>query len=159
MHLASERTVREPSKTRCHECGVDGYEIDWRAETRARVLELGVCLHCLHWLEVVEAKEMHVVVPCVDARGGPGAYAHRPKADEPELRARTGGWGLGCGGTAHYFVLADGTLLLCRNVWNRGDVPPHFRERLPVNARVATLEERESLDWSQAFTHLPRTLG
>lgn len=141
------REVREPSPSPCRECGGEGYEIAWVPETRNRLLELGVCLSCLHWLEVVEERNGHVVVD---------GHAFRPKEDDPDTRVRTGGWGLGCGGAEQHFVLSDGTLLRCCNVWNRGQVPEHFRDRLPDDARRPTPGERDRLDWSRAITHLPR---
>lgn len=139
--------VRKPSETPCTSCGAEGYEIDYRPETVEELARRGICLNCLHWLEVVEARSLHCVID---------GFAYRPKADDPDLRRRTGGWGLGGGGTEHRIVLEDGTLLRCNNMWHRGEVPDLFRDRLPDDARFATAEERESLHWDAAITHLPR---
>lgn len=139
--------IREASTAACRECGAEGYEVGYRPETRRELLDLGVCLSCWHWLGVVEQRSAHVVVE---------GFAFRPKPDMPEARALTGGWGLGAGGVVQHFVLADGTLLRCNNVWNRGPVPEAFKGRLPDDARRATAEDLEALDWSRALTHLPR---
>lgn len=138
--------MREPSSEPCCECGQEGYELDWVPEARDRLLARGTCFYCDFWLEVVERRDSHVVI---------SGTAWRPCADEPELRARTGGWGLGCSGQEHRIVLSDGRLLRCVNLWRRGDVPEIFRGRLPDDARFATATERKGFDWASAITHLP----
>lgn len=139
--------VRKPSTTPCTSCGAEGYETHYVPWTTDKLLTLGICLGCMHWLEIVEHRHLHCVID---------GWAYRPKADRPDVRRLTGGWGLGAGGTESLIVLADGTLLRCNNMWHRGQVPEIFRRRLPDDARFATKDERENLDWTSAITHLPR---
>ena len=105
----------------CRECGKydKAYYIE---ERKAEMEERSLCFKCLFWTQYLEDPRQNIVV-----KGR--AYTDAGAVDLSKRRGFTG-----FGGslfTIHFFT---GATLKTNNLWHRGDVPGHFRDRLPDNA-------------------------
>lgn len=118
--------VREPSQSPCKSCGAVGYELNWIPHVREKLEARGMCHTCDIWEEIIDELTRFVVID---------GTVWAPKKDNPEWRAISGGWGLGCGGRMHLIERFDGELIKCNNLWCRGNVPEMFRDRIPDNAK------------------------
>lgn len=131
---AVEQRFREilPSWLDCGECGAPNNPDGYVAALAKHLREQNVCFGCDFWRK-------RVAEDAADGRGIVASGRHYQIGDESEVegaRRRNGGWGLGCGGTEFTVeYLADGRRVVTHNLWVQGLVPPHFRERLPDNAR------------------------
>lgn len=107
----------------CRECG-DTEDRRFIESVMSKMLERQLCHTCNFWAEWVERK------------------------DEPEV-ARIGGWHYrvhsmtkpgvpahckGFGGRLHTVVWDSGWKATTDDLWGQGEIPAHFRDRLPDNA-------------------------
>lgn len=119
---------------KCRECGKDD-EAYLLEEVREEMLRLRLCHYCLIWYERLE-KQLQNPDKYIIVKGT--AYAI---CEEPPIKER--GWGCGFGGREFRIRFPDGRLVISHNVWCGGDVPAHFRERLPDTAKFEPLPERK----------------
>jgi hypothetical protein len=111
----------------CSDCGKRDL-LEWIPEVRVQLLELGICHSCLHWVDVL--RDMCRILSRTFVAEGT-AYTIG--------RAYKGG---GFGGS-HFTVQwldtdgePTGRVQETCNLWHRGPVPGHWRERLPDTARL-----------------------
>jgi hypothetical protein len=89
------------------------------------LLEARLCFSCNYWLKLVDVKDDPRTV-----RIDGGHYIILPDGDGP-----VGGLFQGFGGRRFTIEFFDGRQAVTNNLWNQGDIPEHFRVRLPDNAR------------------------
>lgn len=109
----------------CVECG-DVLHADYVEPTRTQILERQLCFMCLFWSGYVAAKDepAHVVA---------NGWHYVISPDQPK-----GFRGFeGFGGAAFTVQFHDGREVATRNLWTQGEIPEHFRERLPDNATLS----------------------
>lgn len=110
------RQTLADSPGRCHEC--NGWiETGYSFESMERH---GACFDCSFWLDYVATVDdsTHVIV---------NGYHH------VACNELTGGM-RGFGGRRFAIRFNDGRELVSTNLWEQGQVPEHFRDRLPDNA-------------------------
>lgn len=111
----------------CAECeravNIDGYS----GAVAERMAAEDVCFSCAFWRNLLDAaRERPEDVVRIDGRH----YTIEP--DVPD--ARDAGVLAGFGGERFWIVIGDRHVITC-NLWAQGEIPQHFRERLPDNAR------------------------
>lgn len=118
----------------CRECGQRGV-LGWDHRVEQRMRDRSVCFTCLFWLERTE-RVNDPAIAVVDGKFY--TIAEEPSGDD---RFRPG---LGYGGRRFDIEFHDGRKVVSHNVWFGGEIPAHFRDRLPDNAKV-TENEASSL--------------
>lgn len=109
----------------CTECGSQYEHADYGGEEGDIMRKEGVCFICAFWRRWVEMKGDPRVV-----RANGRHYCLGP--DELATPARWKGFG-GAGYTVRFH---DGRVIVAHDLWSQGEIPAHFRERLPDNARL-----------------------
>ena len=112
----------------CKECGkeITGQGI-YSGSTGSLMEALGLCYNCAYWTEKVEIQEKSLRPAIIDG-------CHYLIAPEARCHRGLGG--------AYYKIrfLADGEIVETTNLWVQGDIPKHFRDRLPNNAEFVRCE-------------------
>lgn len=123
---------------RCVECDEPiryGYADDTEAEMRAN----GVCCDCAGWLRYIDCTDRYTVGPfkrrMINRRVVAGGRYYQVEPDLPANYRDCAGYG----GTELTIRFHDGSTLVTRNLWDRGEIPACFRERLPDNASIEAL--------------------
>lgn len=106
----------------CCECGESKIECFFQDLMRHLVAER-LCHSCNFWREKVAMKDD----PKVARVGG---WHHVDSGNQPNTRPEL----LGCAGRKFRIRWNDGREVVTNNVWVQGEIPAHFRERLPDNA-------------------------
>lgn len=117
---------------KCRECGkrakVGAYDANLRLEDQK------LCFTCNYWLNYV----------CLE---------HDPDEQLRRLPMRANGVHRvgnmdnsakgfkGFGGASFIFEHNDGRIIFCNNVWQQGEIPARFKDRLPDNGRFLDTEE------------------
>lgn len=133
MTTTTSRHVSDPSETPCKSCKALGYELAFIHNTRAQLIARSMCFTCDFWETIIEELPVYLVIE---------GTVYRALADNPEMRRRTGGAGMGFGGVTHHIVKFDGETIESNNLWCRGPVPDLFKDRVPDNARWANEDEK-----------------
>jgi len=108
----------------CGECGerYDPNRLQARVE---RVLAHNrLCHSCQRWTEIWMDREQPGRV-FIEGR----SYVIADEDAEPKR-----GPGRGFGGARYKIAFHDGRIVVSTNLWSQGEIPAHFRERLPDNA-------------------------
>jgi hypothetical protein len=111
-------------KPRCRECG-DPEPFEYDGDTARQLAERGLCFFCnlmVNWM----------------AQRGPGSAVidgHRYEIEPDRPKGARDFCGLG--GAEFVIEFNDGRSVTTTNLWACGEVPAHFRERVPDNARFA----------------------
>lgn len=104
----------------CKECGVT-HKAKYVEEVKNRMLKESLCFKCLHWTRWMEnASDPNVVRV---------NHKHYYIGDEMARGMR------GFGGSEWNIVFHDGRKITSTNLWFQGDIPKHFTDRLPDNAK------------------------
>ena len=106
----------------CVECGRNEAR-SWDTDCEANLKALGMCFNCAFWHEKLAGKD---APQSVRVEG-------RHFWIEPDQPGR-GGCGMGHGGSKFDIRFHDGRKVVSRNLWAQGDIPNHFKARLPDNA-------------------------
>jgi hypothetical protein len=112
----------------CVECG-EALKFEWTETIEAEIRLRRLCFTCNHWQGHIE-KPGGIIVKGTHYRCG-----EETKRD-PWNRAFRG-----FGGSTFYIQMNNGTLLKSTNLWCQGNIPEHFKTRLPDNARFLTEAE------------------
>ena len=110
-------------KFNCKLCGALEDPAHW---TNGETLEeKHLCFTCNFWDEIVPSynKGEHFV-----AQDNVCYYIGDENSKETYFR--------GFGGAKTTITFNDGRIVKSTNLWCRGDVPPHFRSLLPINAKL-----------------------
>jgi hypothetical protein len=108
---------------KCRKCG-EIEQNQFHEDTKKRLLELRLCFYCDFWqTKVGRCRESNQAV--IDGK----VYSISP--DQP---AGYQGF-LGFGGSRHEIQFFDGRTVVSHNLWFNGEIPPHWRDELPDNAR------------------------
>lgn len=103
----------------------------WAADVRVRLDERKLCFGCLIWTEHLEEKSSRIVrVKGVQYRIG-------EKTSAPDHCK-------GFGGSRYKIKFFDGRKEESTNLWCNGDIPPHFRDRMPDNAEFVKADPEQS---------------
>ena len=111
----------------CKECGSE-INLHYREDVKERLARLSLCHKCDHWNGQYQISLQHKLSEGQSLRIDGVHYRIAPE-DRPGPR--------GFGGSRFTFVLEDGTQLESSNVWCQGEIPEHWKSRLPDNARMA----------------------
>ena len=114
------------AKPRCRECGEpEPFHFDERMERT--LAERQLCFSCNFWTLLVGRTDSVIV----------GGHHYVVKPDRPGVPDHC----LGHGGSRFVIRFFDGRQVVTHNLWDQGQVPPHFLDRIPDNARF---EERSA---------------
>lgn len=124
----SKATVEEtPAVRLCEECHAhpidDGYHSAKDDASRERL-----CVSCFWWTQKLEYADD----PSSLRVNGRHYWIGPEHIDEPGAARKHQ---RGSYGDPYTIVLTDGRTVRTTNLWTQGDVPAHFRDRLPDNAR------------------------
>ena len=109
-----------PQRLQCEECRE--YDLlRWEPRTRATLIVSGLCFTCEHWMRLAQGQGR----PKVAIINGKH-YMIGPE-DASGMR--------GFGGQRFRILFKDGRSVTTTNLWHQGEIPEHFRERMPDNAR------------------------
>jgi hypothetical protein len=99
----------------CKECG-SIFSTHYSEPVKTLLLERGICHHCNHFLQLIGKQ-------------------HALRINGVHWMGKAGDKGQGCGGrTFGIRMLGTGEEFQTSNLWCQGEIPSHFRERLPDNA-------------------------
>lgn len=121
------RTDRGVLLEPCRECG-GVVSTKFMEPIAARLGKTNLCFHCDHWTQIHLNASRHVFV---DGQ----CYAigkEQPRGYQ--------GRNLGFGGAEFKIRFRDGREVVTHNLWTQGEVPDHFRERLPDTAEFVKPE-------------------
>lgn len=107
----------------CRDCGAIERN-QYYDEVKAKLLGRRLCHNCDYWQDRVDAMAGGTFA-IIDSR----AYHITPDAPEGYQGF------IGFGGAHHEIEFNDGRRVVTKNLWFNGDVPSHWRSRLPNNAR------------------------
>lgn len=102
-------------------------------EAADKILSYGVCINCLYWLEWIESATKNPLMFISSGR----AYTIGREPSAGELRRNQDCYGFG--GAGWKVSINNGEWITTHNLWTQGEVPKHFRERLPDNAELKHL--------------------
>ena len=108
----------------CRECGGE-ISLHFNESTKAKLLKHNICFTCNFWREHAELKDRCVI-------DGVMYYA------DPNITEKPGfgqGKFLGMGGRRFDIEWFDGRKQTTYSLWCNGQIPEHFRARIPDNAR------------------------
>lgn len=105
----------------CRECG-ERDQANFMDPTRSRMLTQQLCFTCLFWTDKV-AKSVDPLTARIDGRH----YQIGPEAASPRDQR-------GFDGARAVIRFADAREVTTTNLWFQGEIPAHFRARLPNNA-------------------------
>ena len=109
----------KPDSFKCKECGNHDAPSCWIKGAIEQDSKL--CLICGHWVKRIEK--------------GPDLNSVRFKGSHFEIVPDTGSSAFrGYGGARFVIHFKDGRVVETHNLWHQGDIPQHFRDRLPDNA-------------------------
>ena len=104
-------------KNKCNSCGEEDYSTSYsQCTTKSIMDEKGFCFKCSFW----EDKVIH-------------SPSNRAIIDGHHYVASSGNGG-GMGGRKFKIKFNDGREIETTNLWSQGDIPKHFRDRLPDDA-------------------------
>lgn len=106
-----------PTPYTCRECGQPGDAHDYMSEER--LLAEKLCFKCNHWVGLLEVADKPTTV-----RVNGQHYQIGP------ANARFPGFA----GRKFNIVFDDGRKEATNNLWHQGEIPAHFRARMPDNA-------------------------
>lgn len=115
-----------PEAFACVECGNLETAAGWMPGVGAKLLASKLCHSCDLWAGRVDKIAGSTSHPVVNGR----CYSYDPK--QP-MRGGDKSF-LGHGGREFVIAWADGRKVTTNNLWCGGDVPDHFRDRLPDTA-------------------------
>lgn len=105
----------------CKECGKI-FSTHYTESTRSVLLEKNICFNCHFWLSKLGIKNN----PRTARINGTHYYIEDDKPRNSSF--------CGFGGAEFNIRFNDGRLVTTHNLWCQGDIPYHFKERLPDNA-------------------------
>jgi hypothetical protein len=132
------RELNKPSETNpvmfnCSECkrDVTRKDVNYSEPMRMRLMLNQLCFTCHHWTE-----KLHYQGPMAVVRVNGHHYMYDTRMPYVENDGRQF---LGHGGAKWWidFLLGE-ALILTNNLWYQGEIPDHFRKRLPDNAVFRT---------------------
>lgn len=112
----------------CQECGRH-FETAYCEPTRSQMIQRQLCFRCNFWTNLHAQKSNHVFI-------GGNSYSI-----EKDLDTGTPKHCAGFGGREFAIRFNDGRVVKSRNLWHQGDIPAHFRERLPDTAVFAEVPD------------------
>lgn len=134
---ARERWARLLDQARCRECGDPPFG-NWQKDCAAEMESRSLCFWCNSWTNTLAKTDALTAI--VD-----GYYYH--VGEEERSIARRCGWPLvngrlrgdyrhvlGHSGSEFRIRFDDGRVVTTTNLWAGGEIPEHFRDRLPNNA-------------------------
>ena len=105
----------------CSECGKEE-KATFGGTVGKLMVEKCLCFECAFWTEKIEIfSNRHAIID------GKMFYI---KDDKPKEYKGF----LGFGGRKFNIQFNDGQIITTRNMWHNGEIPDHFRDRLPDNA-------------------------
>lgn len=120
----TEAELREKAKVHdkpCVECG-SIFNTNYFEPIGQRLREACMCHHCDHFLKLIGRE-------------------HALRIEGVHWMGKAGDKGQGCGGrTFRIRMLDTGEEFETSNLWCQGNIPPHFRDRLPDNAEFVKPE-------------------
>lgn len=112
---------------KCKECGKNE-AAKYMEPTRSEMVKRSLCFKCNFWYEKTWIKDEPYVAR-IDGK-------HYQIGDP--LPPGTPKHCAGFGGSEFKIKFHDGRVVITSNLWHQGDIPDHFKERLPNNAEFVT---------------------
>ncbi|MFF2411796.1 hypothetical protein [Streptomyces sp. NPDC058092] len=117
----------------------------------------GACFACRYWEERVRWAESDGMMPASGSE--PAGLIARVDGQhyvlQPFNTTRQSQW-LGHRGQVFTFRFTDGRRVTSNDVWCQGEIPAHFRDRLPDNAVIVPPFPSGRLPLSQRLTNIRR---
>lgn len=114
---------------KCKDCGKQHNENQWMESFAEELRKQQLCYSCHFWTEKLNLKEEAGRIPVRIA-----GHHYTVVPDAPR-----GSPFQGYGGAKQTIKLADGRVIVTRNLWHQGEIPEHFRARMPDNAEMVEL--------------------
>lgn len=111
----------EIADTKCSICG-EVYSTYFMEPMRKRLIEKNICFTCNHWEEWAEKKDNPRI-----ARIDHNHYYIESESAGKLFR--------GFAGHRFKILFNDGREVVTTNLWHQGEIPEHFWEKLPDNAK------------------------
>lgn len=108
----------------CVECG-QKERVSYESKTQERLIANSTCFRCDFWRGYEKRRDHPSAVRVGDRHYWVGSVGF---SDRPS-------WGRGFGGTRFVIEFFDGRRVETSDLLHQGEIPPHFRERMPDNAR------------------------
>lgn len=89
-----------------------------------QMIERNMCFSCNHWTNAIESTKRDNIMIV-------NSTVYTVVEDKPNTPNSFKGFG-----GAKFVFLKDGNTITSTNVWCGGDIPKHFRERIPDNAKI-----------------------
>lgn len=142
-------TMHHPCETReeieakcggyCKECG-GIISLNWHEDLNKTLSDLQVCHNCSFWMARLKESGPNVVV----ANNIRYSIGREPGSGENKSF-------LGFGGAKHEIEFKDGRVVISHNLWYNGEVPVHFRDRIPNNARFIMRQDIQCKNCKETF--------
>lgn len=107
----------------CKECGITA-RAAYVDEVRDEMVNRSLCFTCNFWTNWVERDKTDTNSVVVD-----GSHYHIADEHHAEFGFR------GFGGARFKILFNDGREVVSTNLWHQGDIPEHFKSRIPNNAQ------------------------
>jgi hypothetical protein len=121
VHSLLESLGRYSEFLICNECGAKDYpRLTCDAD---KLRERGVCFYCNCWIDRLPMRDEARVARI-------GGYHYVIGKEDPNIPLRN----RGSAGQKYVIHFFDGREVTTTNLWHQGEIPAHFRERLPDNA-------------------------
>lgn len=110
---------------KCNICGKEENPFEYNEEVSSKMIQDGICHSCMFW------QNQHLL----DEERGAHRWAiidgtHYVLADH-----NGDSFSSGSCGREHRIQFTDGYVVKCDNLWCQGNVPAHFRDIMPDNAK------------------------
>lgn len=125
---------------KCHLCGseIGLSEYNQKEKLVQKMKNEHICFKCAFWKDKAEHP-----APGREIINGTHYMFNKWNSDDHGFR--------GCGGSSHYILRTDGTVVRSNNVWIQGDIPNHFLDLLPDTAKFITREAYNKLKDNVSF--------
>ena len=98
---------------------------------KTEIKERGICFNCNCFYRLLGMNGLVILRP--DVSGGRHHYMIGGEGGPAKWK--------GFGGQKWIIQLADGKIIETTNLWHQGEIPVHFYDRFPINAKIITEDE------------------
>lgn len=136
--LSTSEDPHYKKRVRCHECG-KRETLHWNALTNHQLHKARLCFDCMFWIDKINADRAVRV-----------NHEHYMLGEEDAT-----GYFRGFGGRSFRIYFFDGRVVESNNLWCQGEIPEHFWDRLPDNARLIA----DDIEWDELMKQYGKENG